>query len=488
MRDKKDQLHAHLFMASRLIASVVKGEPDVLETPLRRSATGAMGGMALGIVALSGLMVWGFFSPGANTEWQVDGGQVIEEDTATRYLYLDGQLHPTLNVASAALATGSSEDPISVSSASLDDVPRGAPVGIVGAPDTLPDPDDLRNDAWAICATSTEDVESGSESDVLVAVSPIDADVADDGVQGADASSAILVNREGDTDRHLVVDGRRHRIADPVVLAALGYDRVAPVTVPAAWLNALEVGGDLGIPEVTGRGEPGPEIGGVVALVGQVFSVEGASSGSQQWYVLRTDGLQPVTELVAALVLGAPQATDSYPSGIVAALPATNSDIAASPVSASGAADDTWPSALPNPVDVSGDAVACVHVGGVTDPAAEVSVELRIHSAAPQAVPVPVGSGEPTGLAADLVYVEAGSGVLVGAQPNPGASTGTLFLVTEIGVKYPLASTEAQSSLGYGESQPVWLPAAVLDFLPTGPSLDVELARTALPIRPNTGG
>ncbi|RSS54757.1 type VII secretion protein EccB, partial [Streptomyces sp. WAC06614] len=49
---------------------------------------------------------------------------------------------------------------------------------------------------------------------------------------------------------------------------------------------------------------------------------------------------------------------------------------------------------------------------------------------------------------------------------------GTSYLITDAGVKYPLASAETAERLGYGGSEPVAVPAALLGLLPTGPSLD----------------
>ena len=54
----------------------------------------------------------------------------------------------------------------------------------------------------------------------------------------------------------------------------------------------------------------------------------------------------------------------------------------------------------------------------------------------------PTGAPPRGGLTADKVGVSAGTGVIARDQPAPGVATGTLHLVTDLGVKYPLPSAD----------------------------------------------
>ena len=63
------------------------------------------------------------------------------------------------------------------------------------------------------------------------------------------------------------------------------------------------------------------------------------------------------------------------------------------------------------------------------------------------------------------------------AQPD-GSATGTIYLVTDQGMKFPIADDDALAALGYGGVTPDVLPRTLLDVIPTGPSLDPAAARS----------
>ena len=66
----------------------------------------------------------------------------------------------------------------------------------------------------------------------------------------------------------------------------------------------------------------------------------------------------------------------------------------------------------------------------------------------------------------DQVVISAGGGALVRTVPAPGAPPGTEFLVTDLGVKYPLVDDTVASVLGYGHVSPAGIPSALLALLP----------------------
>ena len=81
----------------------------------------------------------------------------------------------------------------------------------------------------------------------------------------------------------------------------------------------------------------------------------------------------------------------------------------------------------------------------------------------------------------DRVVVPAGHGVLVEALASPGAPNGTVSLVTDLGVRYPVPSADVPAMLGYGGVAPVRLPSSVVALLPEGPALDPAAARSPAP-------
>src|SRR5205823_8000537 len=101
--------------------------------------------------------VIGLIFPAAGSGWQKPGVLIVEKETGTRYLYVSGRLHPVLNLASVRLLTQGQPTVESVSSRALAGLPHGTPLGIPGAPDSLPDPARLLSAGWLICAGAGTD-------------------------------------------------------------------------------------------------------------------------------------------------------------------------------------------------------------------------------------------------------------------------------------------------------------------------------------------
>jgi hypothetical protein len=64
--------------------------------------------------------------------------------------------------------------------------------------------------------------------------------------------------------------------------------------------------------------------------------------------------------------------------------------------------------------------------------------------------------------------------------PARGATGGTLYLVTDEGVKFPLPDASVLPSLGLGGVAAARLPSALVDLLRTGPTLDPQAAATTI--------
>jgi hypothetical protein len=91
-------------------------------------------------------------------------------------------------------------------------------------------------------------------------------------------------------------------------------------------------------------------------------------------------------------------------------------------------------------------------------------------------------------LLADRVVVAPGAGLLIRDQPAPGVADGALYLLVDIGVRFPLHGDKTTSALGYQNATPVSVPAPLLGLFPVGPPLDPESARaTVSPAGPADG-
>ena len=73
----------------------------------------------------------------------------------------------------------------------------------------------------------------------------------------------------------------------------------------------------------------------------------------------------------------------------------------------------------------------------------------------------------------------AGRGALLRAEQPDGSTTGTIYLVTDQGMKFPIADDDALAALGYDDVTPDEVPRTLLDVIPTGPSLDPAAARVS---------
>ncbi|UMP06953.1 type VII secretion protein EccB [Amycolatopsis sp. EV170708-02-1] len=475
MKSRKDQVQAYFFVVGRLAAAVTHGRPDVVQAPNRRLNTGTVLGIMLAALLMAVFGIYGLFVPGGDNSWRQPGTIVMNKTTGARYVYLDGQLRPVLNYSSARLVGGKSGTGavVSVSQNSLGDTPVGQPIGIVGAPDALPDAGKLKGGPWTVCvqpdATGTP---PGPK--VTLLLGPRAGRVLAD-------RQALLVSTSDGTS-FLLWQGKRHRVAGRAVLQTLGYGDVVPVAVTTAWLNTIPQAQDISVPVTPGIGEPGPRIDGRPSVVGQVYEVRNPAISSAQLYLVRQDGIAPLSRTTAALVLAAPSTRGAYPGEPVA--PIQVGPAALSGVAASSGLDLVagLPPEPPEVVTPTRDSLACTRlIPSATGEMGVVAELLPSASVTAQAVPV---AQHVAGSTADLVSIPAGGGVLARETPAPGAPSGTVYLVTEVGIRYPLADAEVMGALGYTESSVIRVPAELLALLPAGPLLSVAGALQGQAPRP----
>src|SRR4051812_7119606 len=290
MQTQRDHVHAHQFLMGRLTSALVLGEPASAEIPGRRALTGLVVGVLLSVLTAVGIGVFGFIVPGGNTAWQKPGVIIVEEETGTRFVFADGALHPVLNQASALLARGGQAPVELVSSASLADLPKGAPIGIAGAPQVVPRQADLVHGPWLVCVRApagrtarAEGTNPWLDFDPGVRAEPLPADR---------ALPVVAPNGK----QYLVTTGVKYPVGDPSVMVALGMAGTTTVAAPDTWLSAVPTGPKLAAPAIPGAGSPGPQVGGQTYEVGRLFQLV-AANGDVQPFVLRADGLAPAASM-----------------------------------------------------------------------------------------------------------------------------------------------------------------------------------------------
>ncbi|MGW2278234.1 type VII secretion protein EccB [Streptomyces sp. NPDC001770] len=473
MQSKRDQVQAHLFLMNRLSSGLLRANPDDPESPGGRTHRGLFYGVLGALVGCLIAALWGAVSPGTKTSWQEEGTLVLEKDTGSRYLYVEGRLRPVLNYASARLLLGADLKTASVSSRSTENTPHGRPVGIPGAPDGLPGPEQLSDGPWQVCSSLRVQVSGQTTVGTRLAVGT---PLAGKPLRNAEA---LLVETPAHT-RYLVWHGTRLRLdPDNGAAESLGYGSVRARPVSEAFVDALPAGPDLAAPAVPGRGEPGPELAGRPTRIGQLFTLRPPGS-APQYHLLLKEGLVPLGATGTALVQGDPRTrADAYGGKDPQPRPLTGDE--ARGHLATGAAPSGLPDVAPHAVDVGDGSEACVQVtpGDGKDLKVNVAVVSGELPAEDVAQP-PAEHVAAACLPADVIAVRPGKGALIRALSSAGTQMGdTTYLVTDTGVKYPVASQDALESLGYTVAEERGLPTAVLQLLPTGPVLDPEAAAGA---------
>ncbi|MFI6784740.1 type VII secretion protein EccB [Micromonospora sp. NPDC050276] len=455
MPSRQDQLHSYQFSVQRAVAALVMRETDPAQSPFRRLAGAGLASVLVAAIGLGGFALYGLFA-GGGKGWRDPGAVIVEKESGARFVYRQQKLHPVLNYASALLIVGADRSKtVLVSRRTIDGVPRGLPLGIADAPDSLPAPGRLATTAWTVCSTVPAGAGVGApRSALLIGTEP-------DG--GRPVGDEALLLRHPDGGLHLVWHQRRYLVRDPSrVLAALATTRARAVPVAPALLNSLPAGTDLAPLDLPALGRPATKVPG--ATIGTVYLVSN-SGGGRQYAVALDAGLAGITELQAGLLLARTGQGEPTPMtlGRFAALP-TVPDLAPSGPHA--------PPPTPPRLVAGDDGALCTRVaddGGVGE--VRWGVPLRDLTAAPRTAP--------TGGAvlADHVVVEPGRGAVVEAAAAPGATGGAVSVVTDLGRRYVLADRDVLPMLGYRDVRPMRLPAGLVSLVPAGATLDPAAAR-----------
>jgi type VII secretion protein EccB len=458
MWSRREQHQAYKFLTRRIVSTVLSGEPETNELPMRRFGMALFSGIGLAVLVVAGFIVYGLMFPGGGRP--AENVIILERETGAIYVYQDGLLHPVLNWASARLILGQAEVK-QMSRTSLRDVPRGPAVGIPDAPARLPEKATLIGLPWSVCSApwSRDGVDPATH--LLPGSVPA-------GGNPLPQEEALLVTAAGAGGLYLLWDNHRFEITDEIVLPALDLVGVRAVTVSQAFLAAVPGGPHLAPISVAGAGERGPAVDGAGTTVGQLFYDEQVGVH----YVMTRRGLERVGDVTAALWLR---------TGRVAT-PVRTIDVA-EVLAPSGSGESVEPPGLPDRIPngrrAENPRAICAAYRGDPDPVRAVTVE--VYQQAPAEVPdvdAPP-SGSPL---ADRVALPGDRGALV--TPSNGGTPGIIYLVTDRGVKHPLGGedpNEVKGMLGYEGVEPISVPYEFLGLIPDGTTLDPDLALELAP-------
>jgi len=446
---KKDLQQAQTYSQQRVLTAFTSGIPGGKELEPSNPMRTVIAAIALAILLALGSVVFGLIKPSLPAGWD-HNKMVVSQDTGARYITKNKVLYPILNTTSARLLIPAADfGIITIDEDRIKDEPRGAMIGIAGAPDELPTADRLVQSGWSSCV-----------------VDGVQVTVLDPTAQATPVAGGTVAELDGAV--YLVAGGYSYAITTDnpdALLRQLELSAITPVTVTARWLDLFTTGSALSPLDIPGKGTK-ITVGSQSLDAGTVIHRTGSPEETR--YVITGNGsiaeLDPFAWAIYALSDG---------SDVVDVSPA---DLQALPTAPDGLIPADWPVDVPVGSDIS-DTGACatldtsgdtpaISLGTATDPDAMVA------------------SGR-------AVTVAPASGAIVQAIATDNPNNGQFALIDGSGTSFPIpdATSDILASLGFTEKQVARVPEAWLDLFPTGPSLTVAAAGSA-PIvsTPKPGG
>ncbi len=484
MASRREQLEAYTFARRRMVAGFLQPEPgggseEKAPKPFRT----LLPGIVIGALILTGFGVYGLVRPGVPPGWKNKGSLIVGRDSASRYVYIDGKLHPVLNIASGRLLLDPGKFKVNlVPEKVINKEVRGAPLGIPTAPDRLPTAKEVtKTKSWTVCerpavtADNKHDFSVAPQRSLFLGVEPEFGQLTGDQALFVSEYGATPKPGEG-TGTFVVQDGRKYPIQGDLIRNALGLDVVRPQPVSKEWLETLEPGTPIDFPVVDGYGTRS------TAAVAEPYRTVGTvlQADDDRYYVVTKDAVVPVSHFTARLLWNRPDARDKvYKGRPQTAFPVAVSELGETIRAGSlWGADKKWPERIPQTVNRveadlgEGRTTLCTTYTG-TYGSGGAQTRQSAWTALPREL-VP-GTGD--------VYVEPGAGALI-REVTGGADdrTGPLFLVTDSGLRYhivndppsgggskpPGEDSEAKIRLGYKGVEPTPVPRAWTTLMPVG--------------------
>ncbi|UXA19026.1 type VII secretion protein EccB [Mycobacterium sp. SMC-4] len=438
------QVSGHRFSIRRMQHALVRADVRMIDDPLRAQQLSLASGTAVAVVAVALCAVLTMLRPGDDV-----GGApvVVVAQTGALYVTVQTTVHPVPNLASARLITGFTGAPKTVSQRAIDNATRGPALGIPGAPGHLGQPSVPTESDWTVC-----DDEQGHTTVIAGSAQ----DLADE-----PRSNVLVALRGNPAATYLLHDGWRSRVdlRHPAVLRALELDRAIPQPVSSTVLASLPEAPQIAPPRIPAAGASGPSVLGGLR-VGAVFAVP-ATAGGQDHYVVLSDGVQRIGQVVADLIRYTdPDAGHQIPvlaPDVVGGLPVRTSLAVATFPERAGAE--------PAPV-------VCTRWrpdGAVGTSHSTVVPAASLPSGRP---PQRLVQADGAGPAVDAVAIPAGRHIFVRSSglTGVGQQGGPLFLVTDTGMVFGVGDHDAAARLGLTEPA-VPAPWPILATLPRGPEL-----------------
>ncbi len=460
MATKRDLVEAHQFSRRRLVTAFVSGAPGGREVEPARPGRTIVGGLALSVLLVAGAAVAGVLLGRDPEDWNKPG-LLISEDKGGLYIIIDEaerpELHPVINVTSAQLILGADLEPTILSEDTLSEQQIGTDLGILGAPQTVPDTDRLIDSGWSAC-TSTE-------AGLAVTVSEEPTVQPVDGVGfTVEAEGSYYVIATGREEPGEPLRAYSYALPDDVEVDPLLRELGVPIkssatSVSERWLRLFPAGGELSFATfgLRGYGEPAPDRGpGLLpenARVGEVVTADGES-----FQLLTADGpteLDPFTQTLYELV---PKPRLDDPVDVAPrTLEETPQVTGADPPFALA----HWPDAVLD--DETGEHCALLVAAEGEKPIALMATD-----------PTEAASAEGLVAPAERVTVDPGHGAFVMSGGWDDVTGAQSYVVDAKGAAYALDGPTVDDSLGYGSYPAPLVPDPWIEVLEDGVALSRE--------------
>jgi len=247
MATKKDLVEAYSFSRRRLVTAFLSGAPGGREVEPSRPGRTVVGGLALAVLLIAGAAIASVLASRTPEDWNKIGLVATRGDQPATYLILEEAEHPTLipviNITSAQLILGADVKATEVDQEVVDEQTPGIPIGILGAPQTLPKSRQFVESGWTACTDDGVGIAVDVATSEKVERTTTDAVV----VRSADQDWLIATSssREADDQRAYRYPISEAESDNLLVDYGLG-PKAEAIEVPAEWLSLFPEGGEIG--------------------------------------------------------------------------------------------------------------------------------------------------------------------------------------------------------------------------------------------------
>lgn len=472
MQTRRDRLQAYQYQVKRIMSALLGMEPEAPDQPMRRVRAAMFSGIMVGALACGGVALYGWITHSQTRGWKNAEQALIQiKETGAQYILLANNdvkgkriLYPVTNYTSAQLILGDgiTKDRRTIPRINTDGVPRGQVVGINGIPPSLPDRSAMARGNWQICNhVETVNGKPTRAVDLFSGQSPVS--------QPFLGQNTIAV-RDTETNKlYVIYNGKRLPVASADTLTILGLEDRPIVRVMPAWLNTFPEGAPLEPIAVPDAGtQTNIQIKGEPTAVGQVFQAK------EDFYVMRADGLERISETQALLLTGLGVARD--PSGEQESVTSVEqASVRGNVANNEDQSPPDHPKAEPKWQDLtSSDPMLCLTYNSESP---EEPIGVMVGGSMGSTTRVKPVGGVVSGPPADTVSLPGGKFSLIRSVVGTDNKRGSIFILTDDGLKYPLRSQDVLNLLGYGGLEPWPVPRGIADLIPTGPALDPAKAK-----------